>query len=78
MARKRAAGSPRAKKRTSEATADTNGAPCCEAGRAPSFNETTIRALEDARADRNLTEYADEDELFEKMGIKVGKAKTKA
>jgi hypothetical protein len=78
MAGKRAAGAPRTKKRASEETGNSSGTPCCEAERAPSFNETTIRALEDARAGRNLTEYADEDELFEKMGIKLGKAKTKA
>jgi hypothetical protein len=78
MAGKRAAGAPRTKKRVSEDTADSNDAPCCEVDRAPSFNETTTRALEDARAGRNLTEYADADELFEKMGIKAGKAKRKA
>ena len=78
MAGKRAAGAPRDKKPVSEGTADSNGAPCCQAGRSPAFNETTIRALEDARADRDLAEYADEDELFKKLGIEVGKAKTQA
>jgi hypothetical protein len=55
---------------------DKSKAPaCCEAGATPSFNETTIKALEDARDDRDLTRYADEDDLFQKMGIKVGKTK---
>ncbi len=51
---------------------------CCEADRTPSFNETTVKAMEDVRDGKNLTRYAHADELFEKMGIKVGKAKAKA
>jgi hypothetical protein len=78
MAGKRVAGGPARKKPASEKTADSNALPCCEPDREPSFNETTIRAIEDARAGIGVTEYADADELFEKMGIKVGKAKTKA
>jgi antitoxin component of RelBE/YafQ-DinJ toxin-antitoxin module len=49
--------------------------PCCEPDRTPSFNETTIRALEDARAGIGVTEYADAADLFKKMGIEVGKEK---
>lgn len=78
MSGKPAAGRPATKKPASEKSADSNDLPCCKADRTPSFNETTIRALEDARAGIGVTEYADEVELFEKMGIKVGKAKTKA
>jgi hypothetical protein len=78
MSGKRVAGGPATKKPVSETTADSNDLPCCEADRTPSLNETTIRALEDARAGIGVTEYADEVELFEKMGIKVGKAKAKA
>ncbi len=51
---------------------------CCEADWTPSFNETTLKAMEDVRTGKNLTRYADADELFEKMGIKVGKANAKA
>jgi hypothetical protein len=36
-------------------------------------NATTRRAIADVKAGR-LTRYADEDELFRKLGIKVGKA----
>jgi hypothetical protein len=78
MAGKRVAGGPATKKPVAEKMVDSNSLPCCEPDKARSFNETTIRALEDAQAGRNLTQFADEDELFEKMGIKVGKAKPKA
>ena len=78
MAGKMVAGGPAAKKPVSEKSANSDALPCCEPQRNPSFNATTIRALEDARAGIGVTEYADEVELFEKMGIKSGKAKTKA
>jgi len=78
MADKPAAGGTVRKKPASKRATDPKTPTCCEADRTPSFNETTVKAIEDVRADRNLTRYADGDELFEKMGIKVGKAKAKA
>ncbi len=42
---------------------------------ARSFNAITIKALRDAEAGKNLTNYVDEDDLFGKLGIKIGKAK---
>ena len=77
MAGKLAAGGPASKRPRSRKTADPEAPTCCDANWTPSFNETTIKALEDVRANRNLTRYADEDELFEKMGINVGEAKAK-
>jgi hypothetical protein len=77
MAGKLAAGKRAGKKPVSKKTADPEAPTCCEADWTPSFNETTVKAMEDVRAGRNLTRYADADELFEKMGIKVGKAKAK-
>jgi hypothetical protein len=77
MAGKLTAGGRASKKRVPKKTADPEAPTCCEADRTPSFNETTIRAMEDVRAGKNLTRYADADELFENMGIKVGKAKAK-
>ncbi len=76
MASKVTAGEFAGKKPRSKKTADLETPTCCEADRTPSFNQTTIEALEDAKADRNLTRYADEDELFRKLGIQVGKEKT--
>jgi DNA-damage-inducible protein J len=35
-------------------------------------NATTRKALRDAEAGRNLTRYADADDLFKKLGIKRG------
>ena len=37
------------------------------------FNAETAQALRDADAGRNLTHYVDEDDLFRKLGIKIGK-----
>ncbi len=37
------------------------------------FNAETAQALRDADAGRNLTRYVDEDDLFRKLGIKIGK-----
>jgi len=39
------------------------------------FNATTIKALRDAKLRRNLTSCVDEDDLFRKLGVKIGKAK---
>jgi hypothetical protein len=39
------------------------------------FNATTIKALHDAKLRRNLTSCVDEDDLFRKLGVKIGKAK---
>ncbi|MGO9464451.1 MAG: hypothetical protein ACLQIB_28045 [Isosphaeraceae bacterium] len=78
MAGKPAAGGPVRKKPASKRATDPKPPTCCEADRTPSFNETTVKAMEDVRDGKNLTRYADADELFEKMGIKVGKAKAKA
>ena len=69
------AGRRAARKSVPEKTDDSGAMPCCEPDRTPSFNETTIRALEDARAGIGVTEYADAADLFKKMGIKVGKEK---
>jgi DNA-damage-inducible protein J len=35
-------------------------------------NATTRKALRDAEAGRNLTRYADADDLFRKLGVKSG------
>ena len=37
-------------------------------------NATTREALRDAEAGRNLTRYADTDDLFRKLGVKGGKS----
>jgi hypothetical protein len=38
------------------------------------FNAETAQVLRDADAGKNLTRYVDEDDLFRKLGIKIGKA----
>ncbi len=78
MAGKPAAGGPVRKKAASKRATDPETPTCCEADRTPTFNETTVKAMEDVRDGKNLTRYADGDELFAKMGIRVGKAKAKA
>jgi hypothetical protein len=40
-------------------------------------NAETAKVLRDADAGKNLTRYVDEDNLFKKLGIKVGKATAK-
>jgi len=73
-------------KLTQRNSANRNGAamgaesapPCCDGSTTPDFNATTIRALEDARADRNLKRFADVDELFTRLGIEVGQEKGQA
>ena len=65
MADKRVTGRPAAKEPVPEKTDDSDMLSCCESDRTPSFDETTIRALEDARASIGVTEYADAAELFE-------------
>ncbi len=75
MPGKSTAGGRVRKKPTSRKAAESKTPTCCEPDRTPSFNETTVEAMEDVRAGRNLTRYADADELFEEMAIKVGKAK---
>ena len=57
----------------------TNDQPAAEAsaGSTPKkdvFNAETAQVLRDADAGRNLTHYVDEDDLFRKLGIKIGKA----
>jgi DNA-damage-inducible protein J len=37
-------------------------------------NATTCEALSDAEAGRNLTRYADADDLFRKLGVKRGQS----
>jgi hypothetical protein len=59
-------------------TAPTEAQPGRKASRTPRFNATTIKAMQDAKAGKNLTRYIDEDDLFQKLGIKLGKAQTKA
>src|SRR5262245_10435450 len=79
MAGEPVAGGPATRKPVPEKPDDSNALPCCEPDRTPSFNETTIRALEEAKVGIGVTDYADAAELFEKTGIKVGKEKkTKA
>jgi hypothetical protein len=56
-----------------------NDQPAAEAGEVSSltkdiFNAETAQVLRDADAGRNLTHYVDEDDLFRKLGIKIGKA----
>jgi hypothetical protein len=38
------------------------------------LNAVTIKALRDAKVGKNLTRYVDEDDLFRKLGIKIGEA----
>jgi hypothetical protein len=38
-------------------------------------NAETAKVLRDADAGKNLTRYVDEDDMFKKLGIKLGKAK---
>jgi hypothetical protein len=78
MASKPATGGRVRKKSAPKGATDPTTPTCCEADRAPSFNETTVKAMEDIRDGKNLTRFANGDELFDKMGIKVGKAKAKA
>jgi hypothetical protein len=59
-------------------TAPAEAKPRPKARKTPRFNATTIRAMEDARTGENVTIYRDEDELFQKLGIPLGKAQTKA
>ncbi len=78
MAGKLVARGPAGKKPAIEKPADSDALPCCEPDKIRLFNETTVRAIEYASAGIVVTEYADEVELFEKMGIKIGKGKKKA
>jgi hypothetical protein len=48
-----------------------------QASTPPRFNATTIKAMQDAKAGTNLTRYRDEDDLFQKLGIKLGQAKAR-
>jgi hypothetical protein len=56
----------------------TEAAAVPKAGKRGRFNAITIQAMQDAKAGKNLTRYRDEDDLFQKLGIKLGKAQTKA
>jgi hypothetical protein len=47
-----------------------NGAAPCTRSHVP--NARTRKTLRDADAGKNLTRYADEDELFRKLGIELG------
>jgi hypothetical protein len=53
----------------SEALSTDEAAPCT---RSHTPNARTRKALRDADAGKNLTRYADEDDLFRKLGIKLG------
>ena len=66
MASKPAAGGRVRKKPAPKRATDPKTPTCCEADRTPSFIETTVKAMEDVRDGKNLTRYADGDELFEK------------
>jgi hypothetical protein len=87
---KNSRGEPPAPKKTRPKTAQLQGAgangptappraePRPKASKTPRFNAATIQAMQDAKAGKNLTRYRDEDDLFEKLGITLGQAKTKA
>lgn len=64
MATKGVAGKATGRKPKSEKPADLDSLSCCDPNPEPSFNQTTIEALEDAEADRDLTRYANTDELL--------------
>ena len=53
----------------SDASRPDEAAPCT---RAHGPNARTRKTLRDADAGKNLTRYADEDELFRKLGIELG------
>jgi hypothetical protein len=52
---------------------DADEAASCARSHIP--NERTRKALRDADAGKNLTRYADADDLFGKLGIKLGQEK---
>jgi len=41
-------------------------------------NAATRKTLDDSAAGKNLTRYADTDDMFRKLGIKVGESKTQS
>jgi hypothetical protein len=53
----------------SEASSPDEAAPCT---RSHTPNARTRKTLRDADAGKNLTRYVDEDDLFRKLGIKLG------
>jgi hypothetical protein len=53
----------------SEASSPDESAPCT---RSHTPNARTRKALRDAGAGKDLTRYVDEDDLFKKLGIKLG------
>jgi len=53
-----------------EANHDADEASPCTRSHIP--NERTRKALRDADAGKNLTRYVDADDLFRKLGIKLG------
>ena len=53
----------------SEACPPDEASPCT---RSHTPNARTRKALRDADAGKNLTRYVDEDDLFRKLGIKLG------
>ncbi len=62
-----------------EASASSEVGPPDEAAsctRSHTPNARTRKALRDADAGENLTTYVDADDLFRKLGIKLGKEKT--
>jgi hypothetical protein len=56
----------------SEACSPDEVAPCT---RSHTPNARTRKALRDADAGKNLTRYVDADDLFRKLGIKLGQEK---
>ena len=54
-------------------TAPLEAAAPCTRSHVP--NARTRKALRDADAGKNLTEYADADDLFRKLGIQLGQEK---
>jgi hypothetical protein len=67
MVNKLATGESEGKKPVPEKSANPKAPASSKADKTQSFNQTTIEALQDARDDKNLTRYADEDDLFKKL-----------
>jgi hypothetical protein len=59
---------------TTENKRDTTNASDDQAPKEVVFNAETAQVLRDTAAGKNLTRYVDEDDLFKKLGIKIGKA----
>jgi len=58
---------------TAEKATNLNGGDA-ESSKKDVFNAETAQVLRDTAAGKNLTRYVDEDDLFRKLGIEIGKA----